>query len=129
LYDQGNLSGAPLIGLVLVPLVIMAPLLRGAWSWVTRAWRRSFVGALFRTALSLLVLGATLIVVAAFVASWQSTHSVVARWVQQLASGADPELARSAAGFALGFLLLFLLVLSPALRGWIEAAVARKRIR
>jgi hypothetical protein len=81
------------------------------------------------TLLSLLVLGATLIVVAAFVVSWQTTHAVIARWVQQLASGADPELARSAARFALGFLLLFLLVLSPALRGWLESAVARRRMR
>jgi hypothetical protein len=48
---------------------------------------------------------------------------------QQLVSGADQDLARSAARLALGLLLLFLLVLSPALRGWIEASVSRKSTR
>jgi len=125
LQKEGTFDGPRLLALVGVPLLILLPALRGAWLWVSGAWRRSWVGAFLLVLVSGLGVCTTVVLGAAFLSAWTTTRNVLSDWLTRYLGIAEP-VTPVAANVALGLLVLLSLLGVPALRGWLQTFVARK---
>jgi patatin-related protein len=117
-----------LVLFVIAPLMVLLPGMQLAWARAYRDAKRSAIAQAALVTLAFLGVCLALIVAGAFAVAWSATNAQLALWIARLGLAEYPGMAWLQT-YALAALVIVLLLVIPAVRGFVQARVTRVAAR
>lgn len=138
LKEGDHFDNTKVVLLVVLPLVILIPGMYLAAQWVFRHTGRSWFAFLAKTAVAGAAFASVLLLGLAFGAAWENTNAQLVDWIRTAVNhpritawngGAPLQVPRWLALYPLVALVVVFVFGIPALRGFVQARVARRSAR
>jgi hypothetical protein len=123
-FDESGIDTYKFVALVVVPLFILVPGMSAAWARANRHRGQSVLAQVSLVLLSVVSLVLFLVVLAAFAAAWSATSDLLRQWVNAV-TGSTDGIDNWVATYPLIAVVVVLVFVVPALRGFIQARAAR----
>jgi patatin-related protein len=123
--SDGSVDPVRGLALVGIPLLILGPVMQLAWGYAYRDRKRSMGAQVALAILSVVGVVTFLVLAAAFATAWSQTTVVLREWLESMLGIA---VADRFPKYALLVLVFVLVLIVPALRGYIQSRVARAAV-